>query len=67
MMDMKTFRVEYRCSSDRRWGLDAEFESLGEAMQHLTSEALCESGFDHRLVQGEAVEIAHIKATKGIA
>ena len=64
---MKTFKVEYRCSSDVRWGVDATFTSLEDAMKHFKSEALCETEFDHRLVQVEVVEIAHIKATKGMS
>ena len=63
---MKTFKVEYRCSSDRRWGVDAEFESLGEAMHHIACECLLETGFEHRVVKVEVTEIAHIKAIKGM-
>ena len=63
---MKAFRVEYRCSSDRRWCLDAEFDTIQAAMKHLTTKALCETAFDHRLGQVEVVEIANIKATRGL-
>lgn len=64
---MIVYKVEHRCSSDTRWGVDAEFESLDEAIEFLEREALAELSFTHRLVSVEASEVSelmHVNALK---
>ena len=45
------YQVEFRSASNTMWALDDEFESLGEAMSHATSEALLNPDWEHRVIQ----------------
>lgn len=64
---MIEFRVEYRRPSDRLWTLDAIFESMGEAMDHMTRESLIDTGFEHRTIAVKSIEseVALVRALDG--
>ncbi len=61
---MIEFRVEYKQPSETVWELDELFESMGEAMDHMTRESLIETIYDHRIVVVKFVqaEVAVVRA-----
>ncbi len=61
---MIEFRVEYKQPSETLWELDELFESMGEAMDHITRESLIDTFLDHRIVVVRFVqaEVAIVRA-----
>lgn len=43
------YQVEFRSEGNLRWTMDREFETIGEAISHATSEALLSTDFEHRV------------------
>lgn len=59
---MIEFRVEYKQSGNTEWLLDDVFDSLGEAMDYTTREALVETGYDHRILKHIRAEVLLVHA-----
>ena len=60
---MSEFRVEFKAPNESYWALDETFESLGEAMDFMTREALIEKWYEHRIVK--VVEVLAIPPLEG--
>jgi hypothetical protein len=62
-METRTYVVERRLKA-RRWLLEDEFDSLGEAMDHATREALIYTEHEHRILCRYTEEVLTIPRLK---